>query len=335
MNKAEGYLRKRLDLLSDDKVILTTRNNEIDIEIKETENAISQLKKNVDESFEVFSPRSKRNDFVKSEIVTLEKKREELLDIQAKSREKIIILDEEINDIKDALKEEELLSNNSNEENTEYSGINIVKEQEYERKRIAMELHDSAVQMLANLIHKCEICSKIIDVDIIRAKLELEVITKTLREVINELRNIIYNLRPMSFDDIGLDVTIERIISQAKKESNININFTVEGEKHIMGELQSITVIRILQEAISNSKKHSQGKNINITLKYIEQGIYLQICDDGRGFDVEDIKRPEDNNMSGFGISMMKERIHLLNGTIDIKSIIGEGTKITVIIPSK
>ncbi len=342
MNSAEGYIHKRLDLLSDDKAVIVTKNKEIEIEINEIHNKITNLKSGIDDAYDVFSPRGKKNDFEKKEIEICEKRIKELSELQIKYNEQIKYYDEEINiinniltDIENSAKEQEIgLSEDAqNKENDiTINGINIVKGQEYEIKRVAMELHDSTVQVLTNLVHKCEICSKVIDVDSIRAKLELEVMAKTLRNTINELRNTIYNLRPMSFDDMGLDITLERIVNQSKKDSDIQMELRIEGEKRNIGETQSITIVRVLQEALSNSKKHSNASKIKILLQYLDNGIKLKVSDDGKGFDVNSIKRPEENNMSGFGLAMMREKVKLLNGIIDIDSKIDEGTNITVTI---
>jgi two-component system sensor histidine kinase DegS len=82
----------------------------------------------------------------------------------------------------------------------------ILQTVESERQRIARDLHDSTVQSLTSLTHKTELCLKLMDVDPIRCRLELTSQGKILKDIINELRNMIYNLRPMSFDDIGFNI---------------------------------------------------------------------------------------------------------------------------------
>lgn len=86
----------------------------------------------------------------------------------------------------------------------ENNNLTIFKVQEEERQRIARDLHDTSLQNLTHLIHKIELSSLYIDKDPIQAKLELSIVEKSLRKTIEEIRNIIYDLRPMSFDDLGL-----------------------------------------------------------------------------------------------------------------------------------
>lgn len=336
MNRAESYLYDRLDLLSDEKVILITKINKIDLEVEETILKIDELKQKIDDAFEVFSPRSKKNDFVKNEIVTFQNRLEDLNLLKREYDEQIKLIDDDVDIIRESLgqePEEDYYYNVEENEDSEINSLGILKGQEIERQRIAMELHDSTVQVLTNLVHKCEICSKFMEVDITRSKLELEVMSKTLKEIINEIRNIIYDLRPMSFDDIGLDVTIERIVSIALKTTDMDIVFKVKGKKTLIGEVESLTLIRILQESINNSIKYSEGKRINIELEYLEDKINLKIMDDGKGFEVNKLKKNDENKLTGFGLSIMKERVYLLKGNIDIKSEIDKGTEIKVTIP--
>ena len=110
--------------------------------------------------------------------------------------------------------------------------LSLLEIQENERQRISRELHDSTVQNLTSLVHKVELCSKLVEMDPIRCKLELITMGKTLREIINETRQMIYNLRPMSFDDIGLDVTIEHALEKLESSEAKKIDFSVEGEPY-------------------------------------------------------------------------------------------------------
>ena len=107
-----------------------------------------------------------------------------------------------------------------NIENTENSKLYLLEIQEMEQKRISNELHDTTVQNLTMLIHKAELCQQLADRDIIQTKLELQMMKETLRKTIQELRNIIFNLRPMSVDDLGLVETIERFIAQKEFEDD-------------------------------------------------------------------------------------------------------------------
>ena len=105
----------------------------------------------------------------------------------------------------------------------------VLDAQELERQRIARDLHDSTVQTLTGMVHKLELCCRLLESDPVRCHLELKVMGNNLRNSISEIRDIIYDLRPMSFDDIGLEVAIEELIrrTQSKSVSDANINLKI------------------------------------------------------------------------------------------------------------
>ena len=339
VSKATEYLLKRLEVLSDEKIIVDTKINKLNIEIKEIDAMIKQIAQDLDTAFEIFSPRQKKNDFAKQEIDKLLVKKEELKSLEEELKEKSLELGDDIKEIKEALGEpieEDEYTENSNdqEENCEENryGIKILEQQENERSRIARDLHDSVVQVLTSLVHKCEMCSKIIDVDSIRAKLELEIMSKNLRDSISEMRNIIYDLRPMSFDDLGLNVTLESFINDVKSRVNMDISLTIEGSISELSNIVQLTIFRIVQECTNNSVKHSKGEKLDITLKYETDKIYLKAEDDGVGINLENDEKKQGTH-TGFGLDIMKERVALLNGKIDVFNNEGKGTCIEVNIP--
>ena len=340
--KAEEYLTNRLEKLSDEKLLIDTRIGKLNIEIEELDTMVKLVSQEVDTAFEIFSPRQKKNDFAKQEIDKLLSHKEELKEEKAELTEKSNELLEDINSLKEALgyvddeeMEEETIEDVSGEETFENNsyGLKILEQQENERSRIARDIHDSVVQVLTNLVHKCEMCSKIIDVDAIRAKLELGIMQKNIRDVISEMRNIIYDLRPMSFDDLGLNVTLSSFINEVKSRTNMEISFNIEGEINSLTNILQLTVFRIIQECTNNSIKHSNGKKLDILLRYEIDKIHLKVSDDGVGILKESDIEEKNHNHTGFGLDMMKERVSLLNGKIDIIAEEGNGTSIEVIIP--
>lgn len=347
LTKAESYLSERLEMLSDEKVIIITKINNLNIESDEITTKISQMENDVDDAFEIFSPRVKKNDFIRDEILKLNVKKKELSELIDKYEAQLLLVNQDINVIKDALGnvddiDEEFdteINNNTNIDNIsrkfDKTGINILNQQELERQRIARDLHDTTVQVLTNLVHKCEICSKIVDVDTTRTKLELEIMSKTLRETIDDMRNIIYNLRPMSFDDLGIETTIRNAIQKLDSMTDMEITFSIQGEVVDIPSVISLTILRLIQEATNNSIKYSKGNHLDILLKFQTDSLHLEVVDDGQGFDLDnilEIDKDEDSH-KGFGLSIMKERVFLLSGNITIESKINEGTKIIIDVP--
>jgi two-component system, NarL family, sensor histidine kinase DegS len=212
-------------------------------------------------------------------------------------------------------------------------GIDVLETQENERKRIARDLHDSTVQNLTNMMHKTELCTRLIDIDPIRAKLELQTMVNTIKSTINDMRNIIFGLRPMSLDDLGLIATIERYIRDLEKNHEVKVIFNVKNEEKSILPVINLTLFRIVQEASSNAIKHGKATKIQINLVYEEEAISMTIEDNGIGF-CKDINMDElVNTFSGNGLSMMKERVFFLSGDFNIESKENEGTKIYVKVP--
>ncbi len=212
-------------------------------------------------------------------------------------------------------------------------GLNILESQEKDRQRIARDLHDSTVQNLTGIVHKIELCLRLVDLDPLRAKLELTVMANTVKSVINEIREIIYNLKPMSLDDLGFVVTVERYTKQLMMSHNIKVYFQYEQERDDIHPVVKLSLFRVIQEACHNVLKHANATRIDIGVKFDTDFIRVSIKDDGKGFDTEKQMDRLPERTSGYGLSIMKERIYLLSGTMKIFSEINKGTIITITVP--
>jgi two-component system sensor histidine kinase DegS len=210
--------------------------------------------------------------------------------------------------------------------------LSVIEIQEEERSRIARDLHDSSLQTLASLVHRLELASLYIDQDPIKAKLELAVIEKNMREIIDDVRNTIFNLRPMSFDDFGIKETLEKVIEFMNIDSKFEIITDIDNIEFDSANPDNkvilISIYRIIQECILNSIKHSQGTLIKVNLKQKNDLYEIIVEDDGIGFDIEEAVKKNNH----FGLSVVEERVQLLNGKIEITS--NNGTFIKVEIPS-
>lgn len=212
-------------------------------------------------------------------------------------------------------------------------GLNIIETQETERKRIARDLHDSTVQNLTTMMHKTELCTRLIDIDPIRAKLELQTMVGTIKTTINDMRNIIYGLRPMTLDDLGLVPAIEKYIRDVSNNYNIKVLLKLHNKEKTLLPALNLTLFRIIQESVNNAIKHGKAAGIWIDIYYSEKSVRVQVKDDGIGITGDTLQKAHENIFSGYGLSMMKERVSILSGDFNIESKEKEGTKITVKIP--
>lgn len=198
---------------------------------------------------------------------------------------------------------------------------------EKERQRIARDLHDISLQNLAHLVHKVELSSMYIDKDPIQAKLELASVQQELRKVIDDMRTVVYNLHPMSLEDLGLKETIERMIPLTNEDNKFFVETAIE-EVSSDNKSLMLFLFRIIQECYNNAIKHSCGNKIFISLKTEDEKYFIDVRDNGNGFDEQNVEKKNCH----FGLSIMKERVSLLNGQMKINSS-EKGTSISIIIP--
>ena len=209
--------------------------------------------------------------------------------------------------------------------------IKIIEAQENEKKRISRDIHDGPAQSLANVIFKAEYASKIIDTSPVKAKREIAELQEDVRNTLKDIRKIIYDLMPMSLDDLGLVPTIKKLISNIMDNYSIDVDFHVTQSSIIDNQLTNLMVFRVIQEAFNNIVKHAKCKNVKMRLHVSDIEIDVMIVDDGVGFDVlQNIEKP-----LGYGLYNMKERIEIVNGTIDINSTINKGSTIKIRIPNR
>lgn len=219
-------------------------------------------------------------------------------------------------------------------ENKRYLALRVIKAQEIERRRIAREMHDGPAQALSNVVLKAEICEKLAEMDMGKALTELGNLKDVVRSCLTDVRRIIYDLRPMSIDDLGLKPTLQKYIENFSNQNNIRIDLSVRGdETRIRDNNIMLAIFRVVQECLSNTGKHADATFVSIQLECTDTVVVLRIKDDGVGFDTSTLNEYNRDEHGGFGVFGMKERVELLEGTFSINSVIGNGTTVKVKLP--
>lgn len=200
---------------------------------------------------------------------------------------------------------------------------------ENERSRITRELHDTTIQNLVHTIHQTELISRYMDDDPVRAKLELSLLAKNLKETVGDIRNIIYDLKPMSISDLGFTDALDEYLMNLKMTSKIHFECNMKDELNHLTENEQLILFRILQEACTNSVRHSEAANVVIGICEYEEGYYkITVDDDGAGCEKETIRK-----INHYGLEILKERVEMLSGIYRMETDIGKGFHITIIIP--
>ncbi len=319
MDEIQKYLTEELQSVKEEKKNLDEQIHKIDIEAELIHQAIDKIVMNQDTTSLVFMSEEEFQGFDGTEIKKLSQKKTAL------AEQKVQLQQSVSQTVRKIARLERLLTQNiekskekTNGHGKVYNTYEVIYMQEADRQRIARDIHDTVVQGLTALIHKNEFVGKIFETDKQRAQLELEKNNNIIRDSINELRNIIFDLRPMSLDDLGFEKTFYTAIEKIKGTTQMIVKADYLCDTDSINPIIGITVIRIIQELCSNSIKYSKGTKIQITIKQDEQNHLLVLySDNGVGYDLE---KPTDctKNNTGFGLNMMRERIALLQGTMKV-----------------
>lgn len=214
-------------------------------------------------------------------------------------------------------------------------GVRVIKAQEDERRRVAREIHDGPAQTMANVVLRAEICLKMMAVDPSKVGPELEELKRSVKESLQEIRRIIFDLRPMLLDDLGLGPALRRYLEDFRDKTKIQCDLVITGKEERLDPVLEVAVFRLVQEALNNVKKHAAAHKVEVRIGYSPSYITVVVQDDGKGFDVSSLRlnTGTPGSTSGFGLVGMKERVKLLSGTFEIQSAPGEGTRIQAQIP--
>jgi len=198
----------------------------------------------------------------------------------------------------------------------------LIESQETERKRIASALHDSHGQnllVISNELQRFQSTNSITEKD-------LDPLLETVKESIDEIRDISYNLHPHQLDRLGLKKAIESMIQRLDQTTEIQFSSQIDEIDEVFQKELTINIFRIIQEALNNIVKHAGAQIATISIKKNRKKIYISVSDDGKGFDLK-------NTQNGLGLINMEERVKLLGGKFTIKSHTGKGTSIDIILP--
>jgi signal transduction histidine kinase len=202
--------------------------------------------------------------------------------------------------------------------------------QEFERKRIAQELHDSVAGKLTAIKYGVEKAIAQLDHRHLPKGISLQDVVSMVQGAIQETRRISARLRPVGLDDLGILNTIRASCREFDTiYSDIRVQEAFDVDESEIPEPLKIVIYRILQEALNNVAKHSRAKAVHISLWKTGGNIELAVKDNGQGFDPEQVPWTNEDEY-GMGLSGMKERAELSAGFFEVLSAKGKGTTIRV-----
>lgn len=208
----------------------------------------------------------------------------------------------------------------------------ILEAQEGERRRVSRELHDSVNQILASAKFRLESLEEQLPGRSLRFKRETKKTKQLLNKVMVEIRRISRNLRPAELDDLGLASAVRALAEEFEERSNITITILEPWPVRNLPVEFTVTLYRIIQEALTNVEKHSQATRVRISCSATEDELVCTLADNGRGMHMDNAGRVRSKS-GGLGLVDIRERLSFLKGKLEISSRGRRGTTLTIRIP--
>ncbi|MEQ8176485.1 MAG: sensor histidine kinase [Syntrophomonadaceae bacterium] len=205
----------------------------------------------------------------------------------------------------------------------------IIESQEAERRKIARDLHDGPAQSMASMLIRLDLIERLVGEDSGAFFEELNKAKDMGRESLAEIRRIMFDLKPTLMHEDGFVSTLKDYFNNYEAKYNFEIDFSILGNLKKCDLSMEIALFRLVQEAVTNARKHSGAKRVQVKMEENGKSLTLFIKDDGIGFDPDKIS----NKQESYGIVGMKERVELFGGQLDILSEPGEGTQVVIKVP--
>jgi signal transduction histidine kinase len=204
----------------------------------------------------------------------------------------------------------------------------LIAAQERELSNIARELHDDICQRLAMLSMKIEKAAKAWATGQKQVGEQLEQIWRQCSVLTGDVQALSHELHPSILDNLGLVTAVKSFCRELSEQSGAVVDFSSKDVPDFLPHEVSLSLFRLIQEALHNSLKYSGENRVQVHLQCDPSGIEVEVRDQGVGFDAASVR-----NRCGLGLISMRERIQLLNGTIHIDSKPNAGTRIYVWVP--
>ncbi|MCH8185117.1 MAG: sensor histidine kinase [Chloroflexi bacterium] len=209
--------------------------------------------------------------------------------------------------------------------------VQVTLAQEEERRRISRELHDGLGPSLADLSNRLSVCRQLVRSDPVVAETRLDEVSALLRGHIEDIRELISELRPLGLDQLGLVEALRQYTYRFSEESGIEASITAPGSLS-SDPLTELTVYRVVQESLTNVRKHGEATSVQVTLRGWDDKLEVIVADNGKGFDPE---QTATHPGTGIGLISMRERAELVGGSFTVKSNPGQGCQTVLRVPAR
>ena len=206
----------------------------------------------------------------------------------------------------------------------------VVRFQEDERAHLARELHDGATQTMVSAKLLVEAAVDQLEREERAAPAALGKALKGLKESLNEVRRISHRLRPAMLDELGLPAALELLAREASDALATCVGVRIDGTVIPLPDEVKTALFRVSQEALANAGKHADAQTVEMELRFAPDGVLLQIADDGRGFEADQVQL---DPRRGIGLRNMRERLASIGGSFEVWAMVGKGTRLCAHVP--
>ena len=208
--------------------------------------------------------------------------------------------------------------------------IRVIQTEEAVRQGLVRKMHDSVASSISNFILQAEICQRFFDVNPDRARTELNALKSSAGSTFSNVKDFIFDLRPMMLDDLGVIPTLRRYAESFQEKNGIPVPITVTGVERRLESHIEVTVFRNVQELLQNATSHAQATQIQIQVDIGPDQVTAVVEDNGSGFNVDDTLNGGNKTI---GLATLRERTEMLGGELNIQSSLGQGTRVEFSIP--
>lgn len=202
-----------------------------------------------------------------------------------------------------------------------------------ERQRVAGEIHDTLAQGFTSIVMQLEAADQALPGDVHAVQDHIHKARETARGSLKEARRLVLALQPESLEEASLGEALRREAARWALDSGVKTVFSLTGDSLTLDPQTEVTLLRAMQESLTNVQKHAKAQNVNITLSYMADRVALDVQDDGQGFDPQIPSSASSSGTGGLGLGVMQQRVEQVGGEVIVESALGQGTTLVVQIP--
>jgi two-component system sensor histidine kinase DegS len=203
----------------------------------------------------------------------------------------------------------------------------VIEAQENERRKISKLIHDGPAQALSNFILQTEIAMRLFDVEPEKAREELNNLKEAASSTFSQVRDFIFDLRPMMLDDLGLIPTARRYTEAYREKTGLDISLVITGTERRLESHREVVCFRAIQEVLGNIRDHAQATQVKLSIYLDDDEVRVTCEDNGRGI-AGDFEQDESDYATG--LQDVKELLSQLGGDFKVESTPDDGTKVAL-----